>query len=152
MKYGIVVFSSFAWLAACEPGSFTAPTSHNTFTTVNQHTDFTGTFTNECPPAEDVLFSGRLHILTGANANASRMFINWADVKGVGVTSGDRYAVQDNFKDEQVTSQAGIVEDAREHLRMIRQGSPDNLQAFVHLIFNTDGTVDVVEFRIECRG
>ncbi len=154
MKHAAMLGAAMVWLVACDAGAPTSSTRQELpeLAATSLWMPLEGTFPNECPPVEDVAFSGKAHFLIRGSSGQSRLSINWADVKGVGLVTGDRYVVQDNFKSELILSGNG-TEEIREHLRMIRLGSADNLYAVVHLVFDlTTGDVEVVEFTVECRG
>jgi hypothetical protein len=156
MKHLVILGATLLGLVSCETSSPTSPVSPRDgrdLATVSQWMPLNTIFFNECPPVEDVAFSGRVHLLSRETAGQSRLFVNWADMKGVGLVTGNAYVLQDNFQDEIISSSTNDTEEVIEHFRMVRQGSLDNLQAFVHLIFDlTAGTVNVLEFRVECRG
>lgn len=157
MRHTVVLTAAALWLAACD--TTPAPTSpvvpkgllpELAATSIWMPLDVI--FPNECPPVEDVAFSGKAHFVFEESGGGSRLFINWAAVEGVGLVSGDRYVIRDNYQEELIPSGDGTLE-IREHFRMLRQGSPDNVLATVHLIFNlTTGDVQELEFEIVCRG
>jgi len=159
---------AFAWLAACEtPPS--APTSQTPLipppsfatTIINEKVSVAGTFQeNPCPPAEVVdVLNGFLHFLVtgdvGPTSSDVTLYVNGEGIEGVGELTGARYSVPLNEKDQVTVTAVPFTEseEADLRLRLIREGSLDNLWLRVTATTTTPpGTVDVKRLEIECRG
>jgi len=100
---------------------------------------------------ELVKFSGKAHFVVRESADRTQIYINWADVKGLGLVTGERYVIQDNTQIEVIQSGDGTLK-VREHFRMIRLGSLDNVNAFATLTINLTTGVEVFELEIRCQG
>ena len=157
MRRSVILASALFGLVACETTS--APTSPVTekdqpeFAAVSFWEPIVATFPNECPPAEDVIFSGRAHFVVQESADGGRFFVNWAGVQGVGAVTGARYVIQDVFHERDVFTTTGGTAEWFEKLRLIRLGSLDNLVGLAHVIFDL-GTETFVLFDInfKCPG
>ena len=110
-RFALFAFA-FIFLVACDTPS--APTLQRptlqatppSFAKIsNDKFDISGTITNPCPPAEAVAYQGSIHLLiTGEEAPTSsdlRAHINTQGISGVGLTSGDRYSIIENVKEEE---------------------------------------------------
>jgi hypothetical protein len=156
MKHALILAVAMLSLAACDSSAPTSPSFGQggpQLATTSQWVPLNGTFPNDCPPAELVAFSGRAHLLIRQNADEFKFFANWGDVRGVGLATGGQYVVQDNYHDVETTTATGGIAESFERIRLIRQGSPENLVGFAHVIFDLGtGEFILADFRIQCRG
>jgi hypothetical protein len=155
MNHSAILTAALVSLLSCDtssdPASVVYLRDERQF--LNQWVPLNATFFNECPPAEEVALSGKAHFQFRESGEQSRLQINWADVKGTGLVSGDRYIVQDVFRDEVITTTTGGTEELIEHIRMLRQGSPSNLLGSAHVIIDlASGEAVLVDIRATCRG
>jgi hypothetical protein len=156
MKHAFTLTAAMVWLvAACNTSPVpTGPESQKDppeLATTSLWMPLDITFPNECPPVELVAFSGKAHFVVRESGDQSNVYINWADVKGVGLVTGQRYVVQDNTQIEVIPLGEGTL-TVREHLRMIRLGSLDNVNAFATLTLNLTTGVEVFELDLRCQG
>jgi hypothetical protein len=160
----IVLFAfAFAWLAACDTPS--APTSQPStidppsFAKIsNEKFPISGLLFNSCPPEELLAFEGSFHVLvTGETTPTTadlKIHTNTQGIEGIGLTSGDRYSVIQNTKDDFELSADGSFEEEFDiRFRLIRQGSDDNFWLRVTLrITFPPFEVEVIREEVECRG
>lgn len=152
----------FAGLASCETPS--APTASEPTISkpsigkvlLNESFPIAGTLPNPCPPAEDVAFQGRLHVLIKGTEDHFRVHTNGQGIHGVGLISGDRYVVMEHEKSETQITGATTTQLFNLRFHMVRQGREDNFwyEVFLRATFLPDGSVEVevIEEEVECRG
>lgn len=154
------------WLVACEK-SPSAPTSHTpslprpSFATLlNEKVPVAGSFEfNPCPPEEFVdIVDGFLHyVITeqiGPTSQSLTIQINAEGIEGVGVTTGARYSVPANSKEEITITNVPptLTQDFDVRFRLLREGSPENFWLRLTTTFTfPPGTEDVRRMEIECR-
>jgi len=118
-----------------------------------------GTVFNPCPPEEMVAFEGFMHqVVTGEQTATSfdlKIHTNTQGIAGIGLTSGDRYRVIRNSKEDFVASFSPLLVDIEFDLRsrLVRQGSNDNfyLRQTFRISFPPFQR-EVIREKIECRG
>jgi hypothetical protein len=149
----------FAGLAACEaPPSAPTPRGPSvaapTFALIsNSRRTIPFTFTNTCPPAEQIVAAGDIHIVVTGDADQQKMHINWSNFHGVGAVTGAEYTGQIIVKRETDLPPPNTTVDATQRIRWMRHGSLDDF----HLILVTrttipPGTVEVIRTEVDCRG
>ena len=112
---------------------------------------------NSCgTPPELVKLSGDVHALVKQNGPLFEAKINWADMKGVGATTGDLYVAQANQElDRTLNPPPGttFTETVDVHSRLISKGGGDNLDIVVHETF-TFPPFSLISLTIDrdCRG
>jgi len=163
-RFALFAFA-FILLVACDTPS--APTLQRpslqatppSFTKIsNDKFDISGTITNPCPPAEEVAYQGSIHLLiTGEETPTSsdlRAHINTQGISGVGLTSGDRYSILENVKEDFVSPAPGeYTAEVSVRFRMIRQGSNDNFWVLqVYRVSSSPPYVEIIREETECRG
>lgn len=166
MKRFTLLAFAFIGLAACdapptptEPALKAAPTGAPSFAKVaNVKQDISGTLFNSCPPAEAVAFQGSIHIVVTEQAKATsttlRFHFNTQGISGLGLVTGDRYSIQENFKETDVFSPDGVLVSFEfdDRFRMVRQGSNDNLWLRVTVRFTPPDNFEIIRNELECRG
>jgi hypothetical protein len=153
----VLILGALATLVACDstgPTAISSPNDRPEFATTSVWVPLDpAPFRNDCPPAEDVVFSGKAHLVTQTQGNKVRIFINWGGVKGTGAVTGDRYVIADNYHERDVFTATGGTAESFERLRMIRQGNADNLLGLAHVIFDFgSGTLTLFEITMKCVG
>jgi hypothetical protein len=78
------------------------------------------------------------------------MHENNQGVTGVGLTSGDRYSIQQNAKIRIVESGPTLDHYQDVRLRLVRHGSADDL--WIRETLRITSHVEIIRFEIECRG
>jgi hypothetical protein len=155
MKH-LLILAALAALTACDttgPSSTASPTDRRDFAATSAWVPVAGTFPNACSPSEEVVFSGKAHLLAQTQGDKASLFIHWGDVKGVGTVTGDTYVVADNYHERDVFTTTGGTAEWFERLRMVRQGSADNLVGLAHVIFDFGtGTVVLFDVTFKCVG
>lgn len=132
-----------------------------TTTTTNENIEFTGNYFNPCT-GEQVTFAGTMHVNNHMTTDASggthlRTHINYQDVVGTGVLSGNTYRVG-TVSNEVTNDNAGPQLNATviSTVKLIAPGPPLNyfLRIVMHITINANGvtTSTVQEVSIECRG
>jgi hypothetical protein len=163
-RFALLAFA-FALLAACETPP-TAPTPLSPTATApsfaqlfNDKVDVSGTFLSSCPPTEPVAFQGSIHVHATGEISPTRTDIkfhaNAQGIEGVGLTSGDRYNVPQNTKDDLEFSSPPprIEEEFDLRFRLIRQGSDDNFWLRFKFRFSFPPfEFELIKLEIECRG
>ena len=163
-RFALFAFATTA-LAACEtPSGPTQQTPSLEMPSLakisNEKIRVSGLMLNSCPPAEFVQVEGWMHrVITGEVTPTStdiKVHLNTQGIKGVGVTSGDRYIVAQNAKNDIEYSDIPPVfsfEEQSSRFRMVRLGSADNYYftetfriTYPPLLFET------LRYEIECRG
>ncbi len=135
------------------PPSSAGPLFHFTYL-------LTSTVTNTCPPMEEVAIEGMMHYIgTGAGETPTstdiKVHVNMQRMEGVGLTSGDRYRVIQNDKEDVQFSfppaQFEVAFDSR--FRLIREGSAENLwvRQTARIAYPPE-VIEVIWDVIECRG
>jgi hypothetical protein len=157
---------AFAGLAACDaPPVPTAPTTSalqvpthlSSAQILNAKIDISGTVFNDCPPAEPVAFTGSIHVLatgtlTPTNIDA-KVHENTQGISGVGLVTGDRYSVLENVNEDFVASGSLVNEFLDVRLRLVRQGSLDNLWIRQTVrVTSPPFHIEFIRNEIECRG
>lgn len=110
---------------------------------------------NPCPPVpESVSLSGTLHLVYKIRGNWVDWRYNFSNVKGVGLTTGNSYVVQDNVDQQSMLlPPAGFTVSTTEHLRVVSMGNADNFDLVFDWTYSTPPpTLTVDKFRFECRG
>ena len=125
----------------------------------NTQTSIAFNLVTPCAPAEVVAITGSVHrVVTGEITPTSasiKFHLNNQGVSGVGLTSGDRYSVLQNFSQSTNVTFPPLTGsiDVDNRFRIIRQGSNDNLwlrQTF-RITFNPF-SVTLIRSEFECRG
>ena len=162
MKPIALLTLAFAWLAACETPS--APTSRESsvakpsfgMVLANESVPVGGTLSNPCPPSEDVAFEGRLHLFIKGTPDNFTVHTNGQSIHGVGLSSGDRYVLQEHENSQTQTTGATATQLFNLRFHMVRQGREDNFffRITLRATSQPDGTVEieVIDEEVECRG
>jgi hypothetical protein len=137
------------------------PASADAREVFNERQDVTGSAHNPCS-GEDVEFvEGQMHtvIATGADQGGGVHYndhVNFAGVRGVGLTSGDEYVVPYSTSFSLQTTNGATTNTAVQTFQIIRTGSEDDylLQVRYHLTVKPDGEVAVEHIGLEmsCKG
>lgn len=165
MKHAALFAFLFAGLVACDtPPSAPAPDDPGIAgpsfvkTHINESIDISGTIFNGCAPSELVAFEGRIHqnvIIDDDGAGTVKVQIrsNTQNLHGVGLTSGDKYTIHQNVKNDFELTPTTTEQEFDIRFRVIRQGSDDNLwlRQTVRFTF-PPGTVEIIRNEFECRG
>lgn len=155
---------AFSSLTACESPSAPTPQvpsigAPSTALIANTKTSITGALFNPCAPSEWVTFAGSIHWkVTGEVTPTSqdiKIHSNTQGIAGVGLTSGDKYNVHQNYKNT-IDVTGPPITGSQEYdirYRLIRQGSNDNLwlRQTVRVTYNPF-SVEVIRNEFECRG
>lgn len=155
---------AFIGMSACESPSAPEPTQLSaeapTYAMLrNDKIDVSGILFNRCAPSEFVRYTGSLHVVvTGEQTPTSsdvKFHVNTQGVEGIGLTSGDRYSIIQNVKEEFQFSfpPFRFEREVDFRFRMIRQGSDDNL--WVRQTFRVSSPpfrLELIRSEIECRG
>jgi hypothetical protein len=164
-RFALFAFA-FAGVAACDaPPVPTAPTTSalqvpthmSSAQVLNDKIDISGTVFNDCPPAEPVAFTGSIHVLatgtlTPTNIDA-KVHENTQGISGVGLVTGDRYSVLENVNEDFVASGSLVNEFLDVRLRLVRQGSLDNLWIRQTVrVTSPPFHIEFIRNEIECRG
>jgi hypothetical protein len=168
MKRFALVSLSLVWLAACDAPSApvptapivkTVPTAPASTVISNERIPISLTLLYTCGPEELVAYEGFVHVLvTGEdteNGFEHKLHVNYQGVQGIGLTSGDRYIVQQNENSESSISfdPASRSSEVDNLSRIIRVGSEDNLWARTTFKFSFPPLVfESIRFEHECRG
>lgn len=142
MKRLITFALVITWLAGCDtpsaptvraPATLAIPIAPSSAILFHYQYSFSSTVFNPCPPEEWVEVEGSIHILaTGEPETPTstdvKVHINMQGFEGVGLASGDRYRIIENFKEETKLSFPPVdFEQTFDHrFRAIREGSDDN--------------------------
>jgi hypothetical protein len=170
MSRRIVVVAALFAITACEhPTAPTTLLSANlklasaAGTKTNEWLDISGNQPNTCN-GEDTFLSGRVHFVltesTNGNITTIKLHENFDDLKGVGLTTGDRYHLNAAIKvrvDQTIEATPPFPFTGEEHLtaELVSNGPGDNLKLFAIFTVTFDGTTSTVEIkklRIECHG
>lgn len=165
-RFTLLAFASIG-LAACDatptptaPALKTAPTGAPSFAKLfNERIPLSGTLFNSCAPQEFVAFEGVFHLLiTGEQTPTGideKIHVNLQSFSGVGLSSGDRYSIQQNEHTDFSFSFVPPFPSEQETdflFRMIRQGSDDNLWVRVTFRVSSSGGFEIIRNEFECRG
>src|SRR5690349_20905737 len=124
MKH-VLIIGALATLVDCDstgPTPTSSPNDRPEFATTSVWVRLDpAPFPNDCPPAENVVFFGKAHLVSQIQGNKLRIFINWGGVKGIGAVTGDRYLIADNYHERDTFTTTGGTAEFFERLRMIRQ-------------------------------
>jgi hypothetical protein len=168
MKRFAVLAVALASLVSCDvPPS--APEALRTTTAkpqaerfhTNETFDIAGTIANPCPPGELVAYQGRIHLNAKGDYDPAigqtfTVISNLQNFSGIGLTSGDRYRLQQNYKDEVTMTFSPdftLDETFAVRFRINRQGSADNLwlRQTIRFTFPPDN-IELIRNDMECRG
>lgn len=170
MKRFALFASAFIWLAACDtpsaptpqtPALKTVPAGGPSFAKIfNEKIPIDQLLFNPCPPEELVQISGFLHLLvTGEQTPAGsdlKIHVNLQGISGVGLTSGDRYSIQQNEHTDLQFSNVPPFPFQQEtdfRFRIVRQGSDDNLWFRQTVRFSFPPfEFEIIRNEFECRG
>lgn len=166
-RFTLLAFASIG-LAACdapptptEPALKSAPTGAPSFAKLqNDRFVLSGLIFNSCPPQEVVAYEGVFHLLitgeTTPEGGDIKVHVNLQSFSGVGLTSGDRYSIQQiehtdfSFSN---TPPFPFEQETDFMFRMIRQGSDDNLWVRQTFRFTfPPGEFELIRNETECRG
>jgi hypothetical protein len=163
-RFALCAFT-FAWMAACETPPSAPTPSKLTVAEPSFAQLFNNRFPvafeafNQCPPEELVAFEGFVHSHAHGDVTDTssdiKFQVNWQGVEGVGLVTGSRYSAQNNIQNDFTFSFPPPVIDQTtdQRLRMIRQGSDDNLWVRVTFRFTfPPGNIEIIRSEIECRG
>src|SRR6476620_5855452 len=107
----VLILGALAGLLACDASAPTSPASPSNrpeFATTSVWVPLDpAAFPNDCPPAEDVVFSGKAHLVTQTKGNKCRLLINWGGVKVTGAVTGYRYVISDIYFKREVSTETG---------------------------------------------
>jgi hypothetical protein len=168
MSRRIVGVAALFAMTACErPTAPTTPLSANlklasaAGTKTNEWLDISGNQPNPCN-GEDTFLSGKLHVVTTQSTNGTvttiKLHENFNDLKGVGLTTGDRYHLNAAAKVDLTMDAAPPFPFSGEELltaELVSNGPGDNLKLFIIETVTFDGTtltVEIKKIRIECHG
>jgi hypothetical protein len=152
---------TLAALTACETASAPdLPVTTPSFGQIllNETFPVAGTLPNPCPPAEEVAFEGKLHVLVKGTPGDFTVHTNAASIHGVGLTSGDRYVLKENEKSHTVANLDGnATQDFNFRFHMVREGSADNFwyRTLIRFTLSPDGEIlgaEVLNEEVQCRG
>jgi hypothetical protein len=157
MRRNALFALALAWLAACDsptavPSRLDPSAPGPSFALVaNEWEPFVTVQPNPCPPAELVLITGEVHSVLTAGPGRRKLHQNTRNVHGMGLVTGSRYTQANNGKIKTVLVPGGESE-SHHHLRLIRQGSQDNL--YITFIFRTSDEVrfEIIRDDRDCRG
>ena len=134
MKRLALLTFAFIGISACESPSAPEPTQLSaeapTYAMLrNDKIDISGVLLNRCAPSELVRYTGSIHFLvTGEQtptSNDIKIHSNTQGVEGIGLTSGERYSIIQNVKQESEFSFPPLrfEQEVDFRFRMIRQGN-----------------------------
>ena len=161
--FGPLAFA-LSWLIACDTPS--APTMRAPLVDrpslekfYNVKADFASVELNPCPPEEFVAVEGSSHMHVTRDITPTgyqeTFYANFQGVKGVGLTSGDQYSFLVNQKNHWEVSYTpdGLEQEADLRVRLIRQGSNDNMWFRQTIrITSPPYQFEIIRSEIECRG
>jgi hypothetical protein len=169
MKRPVLLAVALTCLAACDtpsaptvqsPALRKIPPGPSQAMLFHWQNHFSSTVFNPCPPEEWVAIEGTIHVLgTGEPETPTsidvKVHYNMQGFEGVGLTSGDRYRIIENDKEETWLSFPPVdFQQTWDHrFRAIREGSNDNFW------FRVSGRVSIPPDELvitrdesECRG
>ena len=127
---------------------------------LNERMPVTITFLEECS-GEEILITGEAHLLGSITTTKDGRMRRHAHVNlngtGVGLTSGNEYVVNDNFKIREVTDPAecGFKYEDVERIRLISKGAQPNQMVVIGLKLSQNAECQMtseITAETDCRG
>jgi len=127
---------------------------------LNERMPVSGTFFDECT-GEDIQITGEAHLMGSITTTKDGRMRRHAHVNlhgtAVGLTSGNEYVINDNFKIREVTDPAecGFKYQDVERIRLISKGSLPNQMAIIGLKLSQNSDCQFeseITAETDCRG